>query len=179
MIPINAVYQVWKHFGSAQSVVGRKRTPHRNPCNADIRPDGSADAPVRALNSPTAAKAASSSNASCWGHKLKLDLILSLPLGRNPDLFLTSSGAPTQKQFQRIDPSVIAIPDSGQFFSLYLRQSTICETRAVLLPGTEQTFDNANVRSATQEAPQELQHTRIVQSRARDCLRRSRRDVYP
>jgi hypothetical protein len=102
----------------------------------------------------------SSSNASCWGHKLKLDLILSLPLGRNPDLFLTSSGAPTQKQFQRIDPSVIAIPDSGQFFSLHLRQSTICETRALLLPGTEQTFDNANVRSATQEAPQELQHTR-------------------
>jgi len=66
---------------------------------------------------------------------------------------------------------VIAIPDSGQFFSLHLRQSTICETRALLLPGTEQTFDNANVRSATQEAPQELQHTRIVQSRARDCLR--------
>ncbi len=46
----------------------------------------------------------------------------SLPLGRNPDFFSLRRAPPPKNSFNSLIPLVIAIPDSGQFFSLRLRQ---------------------------------------------------------
>src|SRR5713101_3569803 len=74
-----------------------------------------------ALSSPTAARAASSSKFSCCGHELKLDFILFPPLfhpcGPNP----CWPNSFAESHLQRVHPSVITIPYSGQFFSFHLR----------------------------------------------------------
>src|SRR6266851_5655879 len=74
-----------------------------------------------ALSSPTAARAASSSKFSCCGHELKLDFILFPPLFHPCGPNHRWPNSLPESHLQRVQPSVIAIPYSGQFFSFQLR----------------------------------------------------------